>query len=139
MLAIRYKGNPDQPRDSLGRYTFTLSDLDRMGPREKREFAKRMGVSLPEGASGYEIQRALEKIARSRPAPVYKAYVSQAQRNLMEACRADPGFSDKCPPADVVEEYHEASRGAMKDKDLPEKADEKEKEKKKKRKHFISL
>jgi hypothetical protein len=58
---------------------------------------------------------------------VRKKYVSQAQRNLMEACRADPGYSENCPPGDVVDEYHAASRGKMKDKDLPEKVDEKKK------------
>jgi hypothetical protein len=62
---------------------------------------------------------------------VKKPYKSQAQRNLMEACRADPGYSENCPPADVVDEYHEASRGKMKDKDLPEKVEEEKKKKKK--------
>jgi hypothetical protein len=140
MLPIRVLKEFDESlhaRDSRGRFTFTQADLDRMGPNERREFAKRIGLNVPTGATRYEIHRALEKIALSRPSPVYKAYVSQAQRNLMEACRADPGFSDKCPPGEVTEEYHEASRGKMKDKDLPEKVEEKEK--KKSRKVFIQM
>jgi hypothetical protein len=127
MLAIRYKWDPDQPRDSRGRFTFTQADLDRMGPNEKREFAKQIGLNVPSGATRHEIHRALEKIALTHPNPVYKAYVSQAQRNLMEACRANPGFSDACPDSEVTEEFHEKSRGKMKNKDLPERVGTKSK------------
>ena len=95
-----------------------------------------MNLDLPTHPTRHEVSQALERIARTSSktlSSVRKVYVSQAQRNLMEACRADPGYSDKCPPADVVEEYHEASRGQMKDKDLPEKAEEKERRKRKRR------
>jgi hypothetical protein len=53
-------------------------------------------------------------------AHVFKAYASQAQRNLMEGLRH--GWHPdgvKSIPRKVTDEFHEKSKGHMKDKDLP--------------------
>lgn len=51
---------------------------------------------------------------------VNKKYLSEAQRNLFEACLNNPGsVQGKCPPRKVLEEYHAKSRGKMSNKDLP--------------------
>lgn len=135
MLLFRQKGHPDQPRDDRGRYTYSTPSAT--PSKDLYALAKKMRLNLPSYPTRYEIEQALERAASSTRPVVQKKYVSQAQRNLFEACRADPGFSDKCPPSDVTEEYHEASRGQMKDKDLPERAEEKDK--KKKTKKFMRL
>ena len=144
MLAFRHVlkdfDEDKHPRDSNGRFAVTQSDLNEMGHKGKAALAKRLNLNLPTHPTRHEVSQALERVARTSPkklSPVKKAYVSQAQRNLMEACRADPNYSENCPPPDVVAEFHEASRGGMKDKDLPEKTGEKEK--KKSRKAFIQL
>lgn len=52
----------------------------------------------------------------------FKRYRSQAQRNLMEACRHGAGY-EGCPPDKVLEEFHQKSKGRMKNKDLPVRSD----------------